>query len=169
MATPFKTLRGKPCPDYTFAFHIHPSYIGETRVGSCPNGHFGGGATAKDQQQRMAHWHVWELFVWIMISLVGAISFASRRCGSPFQCGAHHSGHERTFHSRITCLPAKILIKHRVGVNGGSGGGTQTVLLTALDERFTAAAPLLVWLHTSMVAVPCESGYACFTSLWRNQ
>ena len=30
-----------------------------------------------------------------------------------------------------------------IGVNGGSGGGTQTVLLTVLDDRFTAAAPVV--------------------------
>ena len=46
----------------------------------------------------------------------------------------------------------------RIGVNGGSGGGTQTVLLTVLDDRFTAAAPVVSLASHFDGGCPCESG-----------
>jgi len=46
----------------------------------------------------------------------------------------------------------------RVGVNGGSGGGTQTILLTVLDQRFTAAAPVVSLSSWFDGGCPCESG-----------
>lgn len=46
----------------------------------------------------------------------------------------------------------------RIGVNGGSGGGTHTVLLTALDDRFTAAAPTVNLASHFDGGCPCESG-----------
>ena len=45
-----------------------------------------------------------------------------------------------------------------IGVNGGSGGGTQTVLLTVLDDRFTAAAPVVSLASHFDGGCPCESG-----------
>lgn len=46
----------------------------------------------------------------------------------------------------------------RIGANGGSGGGTHTVLLTALDPRFTAAAPTVNLASHFDGGCPCESG-----------
>lgn len=46
----------------------------------------------------------------------------------------------------------------RVGVNGGSGGGTHTILLTVLDDRITAAAPTVNLASHFDGGCPCESG-----------
>ena len=46
----------------------------------------------------------------------------------------------------------------RVGVNGGSGGGTQTVLLSVLDDRFTASNPVVSMSSWFDGGCPCESG-----------
>ena len=46
----------------------------------------------------------------------------------------------------------------RIAANGGSGGGTASVLLTALDKRFTAAAPVVSLASHFDGGCPCESG-----------
>ena len=48
--------------------------------------------------------------------------------------------------------------KKRIGVNGGSGGGTHTILLTVLDNRITAAAPTVNLASHFDGGCPCESG-----------
>ena len=53
---------------------------------------------------------------------------------------------------------AKEIDTKRIGANGGSGGGTVTILLTALDERFTAAAPTVNLASHFDGGCPCESG-----------
>jgi hypothetical protein len=46
----------------------------------------------------------------------------------------------------------------RVAVNGGSGGGTHCVMLTLLDDRFTAACPVVSFCAHFDGGCPCESG-----------
>ena len=46
----------------------------------------------------------------------------------------------------------------RIGANGCSGGGTHTVLLSVLDDRFTASAPVVSLASHFDGGCPCESG-----------
>lgn len=50
--------------------------------------------------------------------------------------------------------------KHRVGVTGNSGGGTQTAYLAAIDERITMAAPscyISSWYHNGSNELPIDA------------
>jgi sugar phosphate isomerase/epimerase len=46
----------------------------------------------------------------------------------------------------------------RVAISGGSGGGSQTMLITALDDRIKLSAPIVMLSSYHSGGCPCESG-----------
>jgi len=48
--------------------------------------------------------------------------------------------------------------KNRIGISGGSGGGSHTVLLAAMDDRIKLSAPVVSLSSYFYGGCPCESG-----------
>lgn len=124
----------------------------------CPNGHFAEGRYNEAQQQRLA-----------TLARMGAICVDYDLYGwgeSAEQVGAeaHQTAKAHVIQAMngISILDFMIdrkdVDKSRVGVNGGSGGGTQTVLLSLLDPRYTAACPVISLASHFDGGCPCESG-----------
>ena len=124
----------------------------------CPNGHFGNGRYREDQQQRMG-----------TLARMGAICVDYDLFGwgeSALQITS--IGHNTSIAHIIQAMNGISILDFmigrkdvdttRVGVNGGSGGGSQTVLLTVLDDRYTAACPVVSLASHFDGGCPCESG-----------
>lgn len=136
-----------------------PATKGKHALIICPNGHFSDGRYRKDQQQRMA-----------TLARMGAVCVDYDLYGwgeSALQVGSasHRSSvaHVMQAVNGISLLDymlnaRKDIDATRIGANGGSGGGTQVVLLTTLDNRFTAAAPVVSLASHFDGGCPCESG-----------
>ena len=124
----------------------------------CPIGHWNKGRYNEDLQRRLAS-----------LARMGAICVTYDIWGwgeSEDEVGAeaHHTPEAhvmQTLHGiRILdeMLKRKDVDKNRVAVNGGSGGGSQTVLLSLLDDRYTAACPVVSMAAWFDGGCPCESG-----------
>ena len=124
----------------------------------CPNGHFNQGRYNADLQKRYA-----------TLARMGAICVSYDLWGwgeSEDEVGneAHHTSEAHVMQAynglRILdlMLSRKDIDLTRVGVNGGSGGGTQAVLLSVLDDRFTASCPVVSMSSWFDGGCPCESG-----------
>ena len=129
-----------------------PKSKGKHALIICPNGHFGGGRYREDQQQRMG-----------TLARMGAVCVDYDLFGwgeSILQVGsaAHRSSAAHTIQAMNGLLILDYIDRKRIGVNGGSGGGTQTVLLSALDDRFMASAPVVSLASHFDGGCPCESG-----------
>lgn len=124
----------------------------------CPNGHFSNGRYGTVQQQRLA-----------TLARMGAICVDYDLWGwgeSADEVGskAHQTPEAHVMQAlngiRILdwMIQRKDIDKTRVGVNGGSGGGTQSVLLSVLDDRYTACCPVVSVSSWFDGGCPCESG-----------
>lgn len=123
-----------------------------------PNGHFGSGRYTKEIQLRCA-----------MEARMGAIAvnmdlFGYGESGVAFPWPSHQNSVALTIQTLQNtalldyfCARPEVDIT-RVGVTGGSGGGSQTMVLAALDERVTVSAPVIMVSSWFMGGCGCESG-----------
>ena len=133
------------------AHEAHPLII-------CPDGHWPY-RYRKDEQQRLG-----------TLARMGAVCVDFDLYGwgeSEKEVGAeaHHTSRAHVYQAACGYVLLDYMLKNRkdidpqrVGVCGGSGGGTHTVLLSLLDERVTASAPVVHLASHFDGGCPCESG-----------
>ena len=124
----------------------------------CPDGHWPY-RYRKDEQQRLG-----------TLARMGAVCVDFDLYGwgeSEKEMGeaAHHTSRAHVYQAACGYVLLDYMLKNRkdidpkrVGVMGGSGGGTHTVLLSLLDERVTASAPVVHLASHFDGGCPCESG-----------
>lgn len=124
----------------------------------CPNGHFKDGRYGEVQQQRLG-----------TLARMGAVCVDYDLWGwgeSADEVGeeAHRTSEAHVMQAlngvRILDFMLELydIDTERIGVNGGSGGGTQAVLLSAIDDRYTVSCPVVSMSSWFDGGCPCESG-----------
>jgi len=131
---------------------------GKIPVMLCPDGHFGDGRYRADGQYRYA-----------MLARMGAMAisydlFAWGESLLQFKGEDHRRSLAMTVQAlnsfRILdyILSLKETDANRVGITGASGGGSQTMLITALDNRIKLSVPVVMLSSYFSGGCPCESG-----------
>ena len=123
-----------------------------------PNGHFGDGRYRADMQIRCA-----------TLARMGAIAFSY----DLFAWGESllqfkPEDHRRSIAHTIQALNGMRILDYltslkgadseRIAVTGGSGGGSQTMLLAAIDDRVKVSVPVVMVSSHMFGGCPCESG-----------
>ena len=138
-----------------------PSRSGEGKRGLpliiCPDGHWQPGRFRDDEQTRLA-----------TLARMGAVCADFDLYGwgqSASEVGEHAVSRSHVFQAAcsLRLLEAILSLRsdidpERIGVCGGSGGGTHTVLLALLDDRIKASAPVVHVASHFDGGCPCESG-----------
>lgn len=135
-----------------------PLTSGKHGVILCPNGHWANGRYNDDEQKRFA-----------TLARMGAACVSYDLFGwgeSALQ--VTEAAHQTSIAQVVQIMNGLTILDYmltrndidasKVGVNGGSGGGSQVVLLTVLDNRFTAACPTVSLASHFDGGCPCESG-----------
>ena len=122
----------------------------------CPDGHWPSRYRA-DEQQRLA-----------TLARMGAICVDFDLYGygqSAAEVGDHHTPRAHVFQAACGLRLLDYMLSTRTDIDttrvaacGGSGGGTHTVLLSLLDSRITASAPVVHVASHFDGGCPCESG-----------
>ena len=151
------------CIELTPGQHLFGTIYASTKKSKhalivCPDGHWPM-RYRKDEQQRLG-----------TLARMGAVCVDFDLYGwgeSEKEVGAeaHHTSRAHVYQAACGYILLDWMLKNRkdidperVGVMGGSGGGTHTVLLSLLDERVTASAPVVHLASHFDGGCPCESG-----------
>ena len=133
-----------------------PDDRGEKRAAIlCPHGHLKEGRFSKRVQSRCA-----------ALARMGAVVFAYDMVGWNESTQVDHRRDRNITTYQIWnsiravdfVLSLPEVDENRIGCTGASGGGTQTFLLTAVDERITVAAPVVMVSAHFFGGCNCESG-----------
>ncbi len=151
------------CIELTPGQHLFGTIYASLKKGKhaliiCPDGHWPY-RYRKDEQQRLG-----------TLARMGAacVDFDLYGWGeSEKEVGAeaHHTSRAHVYQAACGYVLLDYMLKNRkdidptrIGVCGGSGGGTHTVLLSLLDERVTVSAPVVHLASHFDGGCPCESG-----------
>ncbi len=124
----------------------------------CPNGHWQDGRYNSDEQHRFA-----------TLARMGASCVSYDLFGwGESELQVSYNAHRTTVAQIIQLLNGLTILDYmltrpdidasKIGANGGSGGGTQVVQLTMLDNRISAACPTVSLASHFDGGCPCESG-----------
>ncbi len=124
-----------------------------------PDGHFAKGRYRADAQYRCA-----------VQARMGALAFSYDLFGWDGESLLQIDGkdHRRSLVQSLQAINAIRLLdylltlkdadKSRVAITGASGGGSQTMLMTAIDDRITLSVPVAMLSSYHSGGCPCESG-----------
>ena len=146
--------------EHLFGTIYSPATKGKHALIVCPDGHWSN-RYRDDEQQRLG-----------TLARMGAVcvdfdlyGWADSESAKEVGNSAHQTPRAHQYQAACGYVLLDYLLKNRkdidperVGVCGGSGGGTHTVLLSLLDERVTASAPVVHLASHFDGGCPCESG-----------
>ncbi len=144
---------------YTFGSVYSPAKTkGKSPVVLCPNGHWQEGRYRANHQIRCA-----------MLAKMGAVAvsydlFAWGESMLQFDYEDHRRSLAMTMQVLNTFRFLDYLLRYentdeaRIGIVGGSGAGSHSMLITALDERISVSVPAVMLSCYMYGGCPCESG-----------
>ncbi len=131
---------------------------GKIPVVLCPNGHFKHGRYNKDVQLRCAGLArmgavavSYDLFAWGESSLQFEMKYHQKALANTMQI----LNSQRLLDYLLTL---DYIDPERIGITGGSGGGSHSILMAALDGRIGVSVPAVMMSATHYGGCPCESG-----------
>ena len=144
---------------YVCASMYRPVKIqGKIPVMLCPNGHFKDGRYHPQQQYRCA-----------MLARMGVVAVSY----DLFAWGESQLQFKEEYHRKSLAMTMQVLNSlrildfllslpyadpYRVGITGGSGGGSHSMLIAALDDRIKISVPAVMLSCFMYGGCPCENG-----------
>jgi len=140
------------------SLYVPTGHSGKLPAMLCPNGHFVSGRYRPDHQLRCA-----------MLARMGVIAVSYDLVGygeSILQL--EESDHRRSLTATIQMINNLRMLDFiyglaavdtsRIGITGASGGGSQSILVTALDDRIKLSVPVVMVSSYFSGGCPCETG-----------